>query len=219
MTDSQTENTSPAETDGSADAGISTLDRRRDKMQTAKSRASVAATAMDSLDQQLTANAELHSGQEGDLQATLDRVATLKKSIKVSAKNRQRLLTARKTARRDAATSRQRADTAEAKYDKAVLADMVRREKDHDLSAHSDDAHNTAGAADGSGGTATASANGRARTTTARVPRTSSARATARAATAGGPAGRRSSTTTRPRTESAAGTEGDQTGSGSGGSE
>jgi hypothetical protein len=45
---------------------------------------------------------------------------------------------ARKDARRNAAKAAERAATAEAEYDHAVLADMVRREKVNDLSAHSD---------------------------------------------------------------------------------
>jgi hypothetical protein len=40
---------------------------------------------------------------------------------------------------RSAAKAPQRAATAEVKYDRAVLADMVRREKNNDLSAHPDD--------------------------------------------------------------------------------
>ena len=52
---------------------------------------------------------------------------------------RDQLRAARKNAGRRAAKATRRAASAEVKYDRAVLAAMVRREKAHDLSAHPDD--------------------------------------------------------------------------------
>ena len=64
-------------------------------------------------------------------------MAALKKAIKATGKQKDQLESARKDARRAAAQAQQRAAAAEAKYDRAVLAEIVRREKDHDLSLHS----------------------------------------------------------------------------------
>jgi hypothetical protein len=107
-------------------------------MQATKASSAEAAATVDSLDQQLESNAGARAGHEADLQAALDRVAGLKKSIKAAAKEHDRLRSARKAARRTAATARHRAEQAEARYDSAVLADLLRREKAQDLSAHRD---------------------------------------------------------------------------------
>lgn len=121
---------------GTADAQPTPLDRRRDKRQLAMTTKDAALADVASLDEQLTTNAGALTGYEADLQATLDRVATVKKTIKATTKDRDRLRTERKKAGKVAAKAEQRATAAEAKYDRAVLADMLRREKDNDLSAH-----------------------------------------------------------------------------------
>lgn len=119
-----------------ANAQPTPLDRRRDKRQLAMTTKDAALADVASLDEQLTTNAGALTGYEADLQATLDRVATVKKTIKATTKDRDRLRTERKKAGKVAAKAEQRATAAEAKYDRAVLADMLRREKDNDLSAH-----------------------------------------------------------------------------------
>jgi hypothetical protein len=60
----------------------------------------------------------------------------MKKKVKASVKKQDKLRSARKDARRRAEAATQRANTAEVKYDRAVLADMVRQGKDDDLAAH-----------------------------------------------------------------------------------
>lgn len=114
----------------------STLDRRRNTLQTRRAAAEATAAKVAALDEELNLNAVHTQEFEASLQAALDRVAGLKKGIKAAKKTRARLRAERKDARGADARSRQRADAAESKYDRAVLADMLRREKDRDLSVH-----------------------------------------------------------------------------------
>jgi hypothetical protein len=185
------------------DSTPSTLDRRREKMQTTKAAAGNTAASVESLDQQLESNATRRTGHEADLQATLDKVAGLKKSIKAAAKEHDRLRAARKDARRVATRMRHRADQAEARYDAAVLADMLRREKDHDLSVHNGAASDST-ASDSSASEPTASeptpAPTRPRSTRATTARTTASRTNSGGSTS---SARRSSTTTRSRAAAA----------------
>jgi len=115
-----------------------TLDRRRNALHASRSAAEATGAKVASLDEALDSNAMRRSEYEANLQVALDRVAGLKKTIKASKQERSKLRTARKAARQADAKARQRADTSEAKYDRAVLADMLRREKDRDLSVHAE---------------------------------------------------------------------------------
>jgi hypothetical protein len=115
----------------------SALDRRREKLQVNRAAAQAAIDAVADLDARLDNNSSLTRESEAALQAALDQVAALKKTIKATVKQKDQLESARKDARRAAARAQQRAVAAEAKYDRAVLAEIVRREKDHDLSVHS----------------------------------------------------------------------------------
>jgi hypothetical protein len=163
--------------------GVSTLDRRREKMQARKGAGEATAADVVSVDDQLAANASQRREHEAALQAALDAVAVLKKSIKASTKERNKLRSARKGARRVAAKAQQRTDTAEAKYDRAVLADMLRREKDNDLSEHTDENNGKAGKANTSG-RASAAPRSRASTSRAGTSRAGTSRAgTSRAGT------------------------------------
>src|SRR5690349_1731461 len=114
----------------------SLLDRRREKLQASQATAADAHSDVRRLDQQLESNDDNRREQETALQAALDRAAVLKKAIKASTKEAAKLRAARKEAGERAATAQQRVSAAEAKYDRAVLADMVRREKENDLLAH-----------------------------------------------------------------------------------
>jgi chromosome segregation ATPase len=181
---------------GSKDSSVA-LDRRRTKMQSAKAAAATAAAAVDALDQRLAANAHQHGGHEADLQTALDRVESLRKSIKTSTRERKQLRIQRKDAGRAAAGAHDRARRAEAKYDTAMLADLLRREKDNDLSAHGEAAEpqatpSQAGAPTPSKAAPTPSAEPEATPTQSPATRTA-ARTTAQRAGAG-PAGRRRQT-------------------------
>jgi hypothetical protein len=113
------------------------LDQRRAQLQTARGRSDGAAAAVVSLDTQLRANAAQTSQLEGELAAARDRVAVLKKSIKASQKEGRKLRDGRKDARARAAKAQQRAADVERRYDRAMLAEIVRREKQQDLTQHS----------------------------------------------------------------------------------
>ncbi|HEY2203022.1 MAG TPA: hypothetical protein VGH99_00910 [Pseudonocardia sp.] len=114
----------------------SALDRRRESLQSRRAVADETGTKVKELDRALETNAVARRDSEAGLQAALDRVAGLKKAIKASKKQRDKLRTARDKARENDAKARQRASSAEQKYDRAVLEDMVRREKERDLASH-----------------------------------------------------------------------------------
>jgi hypothetical protein len=114
----------------------SVLDRRRNKLQVAKAYAASAVSDLRRLDEQLASNDDQRREQEAALQAALDRVVLLKKAIKASIREAGKLRVAREDVGKRAAEAQQRVTAAEARYDRAVLADMVRREKENDLAAH-----------------------------------------------------------------------------------
>ena len=116
----------------------SALDRRRRKLWRARNGADDATAAVRQLEERIDANAEQGRTHEANLRAALDEVASLKKAIKASAKEADKLHDSREAARERAAEAQQRAAVAESKYDDAVLADLLRREKDNDLAAHAD---------------------------------------------------------------------------------
>ncbi|HEY2206134.1 MAG TPA: hypothetical protein VGH99_16795 [Pseudonocardia sp.] len=115
-----------------------TLDQRRETLHTRRSAAEETASRLTELDAALEANAVARRDGEARLQSALDQVAGLKKAIKAAKKERGTLRTARDEAREQDAQARQRAASAERKYDRAMLADMVSREKDQDLAADRD---------------------------------------------------------------------------------
>jgi chromosome segregation ATPase len=123
---------------GETEVEASNLDQRREKLQAMRRAVAATATDVGVLDKKLHKNAAQHRTHEAGLQTALDRVAALKKTIKASKKARDKLSAARKDARRAAAKATHRADTAEAKYDRAVLADILRRQKVADMLLHTD---------------------------------------------------------------------------------
>jgi len=156
----------------------SALNRRREKLQASKTAARTAIDAVADLDARLDDNSSQTRENEAALQAALDQVAALKKAIKSAGKQKLQLISARKDARRAAAQARQRAAAAEAKYDRAVLAEIVRREKDHDLSLHSP-ATSAGTAASDARPDATSTIAGKGESPTLDTARTTAARATA----------------------------------------
>ncbi len=125
-------------TDTSTASTTSDLDTRRDKLKAAKAAATTAKAAATRVDTQLRSNASGREKCEGDLTAARERVRILEKGVKLAKKERGKLREAGKKADKRAAKAQQRADAAERKYDRAVLAAMVGREKKNDLSAHKD---------------------------------------------------------------------------------
>ena len=114
----------------------STLDRRREKAKAAKATADAARQRLSEIDDGLAANTAQTQEQETALRRASDEVSRLKKALKASAKKNQQLTASRKKVAASVAKTQQKAYAAEAKYDKAVLADMVRKERNRDLAAH-----------------------------------------------------------------------------------
>jgi chromosome segregation ATPase len=127
--------------DRTAEAGrVSKLDRRREKAQSAKARADAAQQRVSALDGRLAAHAAQTQEHEAALRRAGDEVSRRKKALKASAKQARQLGVARKKAEASAAKARRQTDVAEDRYDKAVLAEMVRRERIRDLAAHDESA-------------------------------------------------------------------------------
>jgi hypothetical protein len=105
------------------------LDRRREQAASAASAAEKAQTGVTELDNRLRTNASMTQQQKQALRNAEAEVNRLKRSVKAAAKERDRLVKARKKAVDKAGKARTKAKAADAKYDKSVLADMVRREK------------------------------------------------------------------------------------------
>lgn len=131
--------------DRSTDASQgSKLDRRREKARAAKAAADAAQQRLSGLDDGLAVNAAQTQEQETALRRAGDEVSRLKKALKASAKKNRQLTASRKKAAASVAKTQQKADAAEGKYDKALLADMVRKERNRDLAAHEGAAARTA---------------------------------------------------------------------------
>jgi chromosome segregation ATPase len=110
----------------------STLDRRRDKAQTAKDAVDNARAEAATVDAHLKDTASRTRQHREALKRAQAEVARLKKDLKAFTKEHGKLTAARKKARAAVAKAANRLKTAEAKYDQVVLADIIRRERDRD---------------------------------------------------------------------------------------
>jgi len=110
------------------------LDEPRSAWQAAQDEAARAENQLSLVMQRLDDNAERRSADEAALQAAIDQQAELKRAIKSSAEQRETLRKARSKAQREAEVARKRADAAEAKYDEALLVEVLAAQKAKDLS-------------------------------------------------------------------------------------
>jgi chromosome segregation ATPase len=115
----------------------SPLERSRAKSSEARSTLETARKRLSQTDGELGRNAARSSSDQTALRSAMDEIKRLKKALKDGEKQRRKLLTARKRAADAAAKAEVRARKAEAKYDRAVLADMIQRTKEHDRRAAS----------------------------------------------------------------------------------
>jgi predicted RNase H-like nuclease (RuvC/YqgF family) len=120
----------------SPEADASRLDRRREKLQARRVEADLTSQKLSRYAEALESNSTRVSQLEADVAMTRDRLAVLKKSLKNVRKERDKLRNGRKKIRQNAAKAAQRATNAERKYDRSMLADILAREKQHDLSRH-----------------------------------------------------------------------------------
>jgi chromosome segregation ATPase len=111
------------------------LDRRRAKAGSANAAAAKAQDAVTDIDRQLETVANLVTEQEQALRRAVQEADRLKRSLKAASKRRTELDKERRKAVAKADRAREQAAAAEAKYDKEVLADLVRREKEKDRAA------------------------------------------------------------------------------------
>ncbi|AGZ38903.1 hypothetical protein [Actinoplanes friuliensis] len=105
------------------------LDRRRDKASSAGAAADKAQAAVTDIDHQLDTIAGLTQQQKQALRHARDEAERLKRSLAAAAKRQSQLTRQRKKAVAQADKARGKAKAAEAKYDKEVLAELIRREK------------------------------------------------------------------------------------------
>lgn len=110
------------------------LDKRRAKWLGAQQAVVEAQLALDTVVEQLEAEARQRDVDDAALAEAIQRVADLKKARKASARRRQELRADRQRALRTVKKARQRARAREAKFDSALLADMLRAHKAADLS-------------------------------------------------------------------------------------
>jgi exonuclease VII small subunit len=140
-----------ATTDTNADLEVdhAALDEPRSAWQAAQDAAAHAETQLSLVLERLEDNAERRTADEAALQAAVDQQAELKRAIKSSAEQRETLRKARSKAQRDAEGARKRAQAAEAKYDEALLAEVLAAQKSKDLSASEEQTDHVDEEADG----------------------------------------------------------------------
>jgi chromosome segregation ATPase len=114
------------------------IDRRRDRAGAAGAAAGKAQAAVTDIDNQLKTIAGLTEQQQQALRHALDEAARLKRSLKAAEKRKGELLKERRKAVAKAEAAQAKAQAAEAKYDKEILADLVRREKERNRAASAD---------------------------------------------------------------------------------
>jgi chromosome segregation ATPase len=122
--------------DESTRAEAAKLTRRRAKMQVARSTAAAASAKLTDLEGRLESLTRLRRQQKAALREAKSQQSVLERAVKASTRQRGSLRESRKGARKAAAKAQRRAHEVEARYDRAVLADMVHREKQTDLSTH-----------------------------------------------------------------------------------
>jgi hypothetical protein len=113
----------------------SQLERARAKSTKARESLDQARRKIDEIDGQLGRNAARASQDEAVLRAAEAQVKQLKRALKDASKERQRLLTDRKRATNAVDKAQNKVRSSEAKYDRAVLADLIQRRKQQDREA------------------------------------------------------------------------------------
>jgi chromosome segregation ATPase len=112
------------------------LQRRREKMLARTRAVQDAEQEVSRLEQHLDDVSRAAREQESALTAATARVADLEQALMTSHRERTGLQAALEQVRGDVARARERAGAAERKYDRAVLEEVVRREKAVDLTLH-----------------------------------------------------------------------------------
>jgi len=119
--------------DGDLEVDHAALDEPRGNWQAAREASARADSQLSLVLQRLEDNAERRSADEAALQAAVDQQAELKRAIKTAADQRETLRKARSKAQREAEEAHERAQAAEAKYDEALLVEVLAAQKNKDL--------------------------------------------------------------------------------------
>ncbi|MBJ7386092.1 MAG: hypothetical protein JHC55_16575 [Mycolicibacterium sp.] len=137
-------------TDANADLEVdhAALGEPRGQWQAAEEEATRAENQLSLVLERLEDNAARRTADEAALQAAIDQQAELKRAIKASAEQRETLRKARSKAQREAEEARKRSQAAEARYDEALLAEVLAAQKAKDLSASTEDAQTVEDEAD-----------------------------------------------------------------------
>lgn len=136
MTSQAAQGSSDVEPSRDSGNGSAILDERRNSWRTAQRSEAHAEERLAEVTRQLEANAKQYEEDKAALQATQVRQTELQQALKASARQREELRADQKHADRIAERARHRAHIAESKYDGALLEDMLRKEKETDLSKH-----------------------------------------------------------------------------------
>jgi hypothetical protein len=121
--------TTPVTTD--ADAG-SRLEQSRARSQKARQALTDAQRQVDDVEARIGRNTAMTSASENALRSAEAEVKRLKKALKDSDRERRKLVVARKRAQAEVAKAAEKIRKTEAKYDRAVLADLIQRQKEED---------------------------------------------------------------------------------------
>src|SRR3954467_10971929 len=108
------------------------LERARAKSTKAPQALDEAERKVDEIDSRLGRSAARSSQDEAALRAAEAQVKQLKRALKDASKERQKLLTGRKRATAAVEAAQSKVRSTEAKYDRAVLADLIQRQKEQD---------------------------------------------------------------------------------------
>lgn len=103
------------------------LDKRRARWVATVQVATSAEEVLAGLDRELEANAVQRAASRAELAAAVARAAELEKEIKALATQRERLRADRQRAKARVKKNRRRVKVTEKKFDKALLADMLRK--------------------------------------------------------------------------------------------
>lgn len=121
------------ETQPRQDDRRSSLEQRREALQSQVGAVEAAELKLNQVEQDVENNTIATRQQESAMEAATARVADLEKALKGSGKERKQLQAALKEAKAGLKQAREEASAAEARYEKAVLKEVVRREKVVDL--------------------------------------------------------------------------------------
>ncbi|MGZ4602635.1 MAG: hypothetical protein ACXV0U_03440 [Kineosporiaceae bacterium] len=109
------------------------LEQSRARSQKARQVLTDAQRRVEDIEARLASTTAKTSADGNALRSAVEEVKRLKKELKDGEKERRKLVTARKQAQSALAKAEEKARKREAKYNRAVLADMIQRQKEQDL--------------------------------------------------------------------------------------